>query len=205
MKKFLMALVAVSLFVPAMARAQMFTATVTGQATGFISPGDQLDGEYGGIVYAGTLDGVTPLFVTRCDYGFTWNPDTNACEGTRSYIVWQTLPLTITGASSLTDGAANTAILAVRTDTPAARYCANLAPPDVNSHGYSDWYLPAKNEMNVIYTNRVAIGGFATSNYWTSSEYDTNNPWAMRFSDGIWLYQNSKNQPIFVRCSRKGN
>jgi len=40
--------------------------------------------------------------------------------------------------------------------------------------GYTDWYLPSKDELNKLYTNRVAIGGFATSGsvatYWSSSQ-----------------------------------
>jgi hypothetical protein len=36
--------------------------------------------------------------------------------------------------------------------------------------GYSDWYLPSKNELNQLYNNKVAIGGFANSNYWSSTE-----------------------------------
>jgi len=42
---------------------------------------------------------------------------------------------------------------------------------DLVSGGYSDWSLPAQSELNMLYNNRVAIGGFTTGNYWTSSEY----------------------------------
>ena len=53
--------------------------------------------------------------------------------------------------------------------TPAQR-CEYLV-----SGGYSDWYLPSKDELNQLYINRVAIGGFANSEYnayWSSTEYD---------------------------------
>jgi hypothetical protein len=39
--------------------------------------------------------------------------------------------------------------------------------------GYSDWYLPSKDELDKLYNNRAAIGGFATSGdaaYWSSSQ-----------------------------------
>jgi len=38
--------------------------------------------------------------------------------------------------------------------------------------GYDDWFLPSKDELNILYTNRVAIGGFdlVDGAYWSSSE-----------------------------------
>jgi uncharacterized protein (TIGR02145 family) len=61
----------------------------------------------------------------------------------------------------------------------AARLCSNL-----NQGGYSDWYLPSRDELNQLYINRVAIGGFSTSNYWSSSEDTSNGVWYQDFSDG---------------------
>ena len=31
--------------------------------------------------------------------------------------------------------------------------------------GYMDWYLPSKDELNLLYQNREAVGGFATTGY----------------------------------------
>ena len=36
--------------------------------------------------------------------------------------------------------------------------------------GYSDWYLPSKNELEQLYFNRALIGGFIDDWYWSSSE-----------------------------------
>ncbi len=48
----------------------------------------------------------------------------------------------------------------------AARLCGNLV-----LGGYSDWYLPSKDELNKLYLNKVAIGGFAeNAYYWSSTE-----------------------------------
>jgi hypothetical protein len=57
----------------------------------------------------------------------------------------------------------------------AARLCANL-----NSNGFSDWYLPSKNELSAIMNNRStintalsSIGGVSldpSAVYWSSSE-----------------------------------
>jgi hypothetical protein len=44
--------------------------------------------------------------------------------------------------------------------------------------GYDDWYLPSRDELTILYQNRIAIGGFRTSTfgggfeyYWSSTEY----------------------------------
>jgi len=177
-----------------------FTATITGQATGFISPGDVMNN---GMVYVGTMDGVVPLFVNRCDYGFNWNPDADTCDGTRGGLAYQTTSVS-TGATSASDGAANTAILAARADTPAAKYCADLAPPNVNSHGYSDWYLPSTTELAFVFTHYVAIGNFITATYyWTSTEYTSNYGYMTRI--GTAATYNAKSVGYYVRCLRKGN
>ena len=43
--------------------------------------------------------------------------------------------------------------------------------------GYNDWYLPSKDELNVLIINRNTIGGWNNNNYWTSSEADSINAW----------------------------
>ena len=63
-------------------------------------------------------------------------------------------------------------------------YAAGLARAH-NGGGYNDWYLPSKDELNKLYLNRVAIGGFATAYYWSSSEYyDALDAWLQGFRDG---------------------
>ncbi|MEP6645616.1 MAG: DUF1566 domain-containing protein [Saprospiraceae bacterium] len=61
----------------------------------------------------------------------------------------------------------------------AARICYDLV-----LGSYSDWYLPSKDELNKLFINRVAIGGFANSAYWNSSEIDLNHAWGQYFVSG---------------------
>jgi hypothetical protein len=67
----------------------------------------------------------------------------------------------------------------------AMEYAGKLA-----AYGHRDWRMPSKGELNVLFQNRAAIGGFDISGslpagwYWSSTQYDDTNAWAQRFSDG---------------------
>jgi len=67
--------------------------------------------------------------------------------------------------------------------------------------GYSDWYLPSKDELNKLYINRVAIGVISNSIYWSSSEYTDYNAWYQNFLDGSQINYD-KAFPYHVRAVR---
>ena len=61
------------------------------------------------------------------------------------------------------------------------------------AQGFSDWFLPSKDELSQMYQNKAIIeasaisnGGsaFATYYYWSSSEFDFYNAWEQYFNDG---------------------
>lgn len=63
----------------------------------------------------------------------------------------------------------------------AARLCRG-----VTINGYSDWYLPSRDELNKLYLNRVAIGGFNLSGwYFSSTESTSVYAWYQDFSTGF--------------------
>jgi hypothetical protein len=78
----------------------------------------------------------------------------------------------------LGQGLANTiSIIAASGGSSLTSYAAGLAS-SYNGGGYTDWYLPSKDELNKLYQNRAAIGNFATSGiaaYWSSSQKGTFN------------------------------
>lgn len=163
-----------------------------------------------GSVYAGqTTDGNVKMFATRCDYGMTWNGA--SCTGSRTEPPWNdgnTSGYVTTGVTDDNAGAANTAAL-ITIDSDgitggtqphqAAQACA-----DLTAGGRDDWYLPAHNELYVLYTNQVAIGGFSVGPYyWTSEEYDNDGAYTLRMdgSFGTTLKSSTGARPI--RCVRK--
>lgn len=79
-------------------------------------------------------------------------------------------------------------------------YAAGLARAH-NGGGYNDWYLPSKDELNKLYLNRVAIGGFANDYYWSSSENDANNAWLQNIYN-VYQYNDTKNYNCRVRAVR---
>jgi len=66
------------------------------------------------------------------------------------------------------------------TGSYAAQLCANY-----KGGGYGDWYLPSKYELNLLFLQKTAVGGFASAWYWSSTESNNLNAWAHSFSMGI--------------------
>jgi hypothetical protein len=98
-------------------------------------------------------------------------------------IQWYNGSNTITGATGtkLGTGSANTNSIINRQG--AGNYAAKLCY-DLVLGGYSDWYLPSKDELQKLYENRFEIGGFSNYVYWSSSEYDRDSAWQEYFSSG---------------------
>ena len=76
-----------------------------------------------------------------------------------------------------------------------------------NGGGYTDWYMPSKDELNLMFLNLAGrgYGNFSPTNYWSSSDlvFDTKSyAWAQYFVDGNQYYFN-KSLPLHVRAVRK--
>ena len=87
----------------------------------------------------------------------------------------------VTGATgtAIGTGLTNTnAIIAAQGEAQTVQtdYAAGLARA-YNGGGYTDWFLPSKDELNLLYENKTAIGGFVATSYWSSTEGDINNAW----------------------------
>ena len=113
---------------------------------------------------------------------------------------WSNGSFVTTGATSITDGLANTnAIINVQGNTGAyaARICRNY-----NGGGYTDWFLPAKDQLNLMYARRNVIGGFAFQGiYWSSTEVDVSMAADQYFLNGEQI-NTTKNTVDRVRAIR---
>ena len=154
--------------------------------------------------FVNNYTGFTPTCTGATDdLGYSWaanNDDPSACYTP----VAGDLPCNVTtGATSTTNGSGNTATLALNyVDTDAARYCENMTYP---AGGYTDWYLPSKDELDlVLYAMHTAgKGNFAADTYWSSTEATAATGWSEDFSTG---WQNAgpyKTDGYGVRCVRK--
>lgn len=79
----------------------------------------------------------------------------------------------------------------------AARMCSSLT-----LNGYSDWYLPSKDELSRLYLNRNVVGGFSSGNYyWSSSESSAGTAWCQNFNRGE-ITEGNKRSRYLVRAVR---
>jgi hypothetical protein len=94
-------------------------------------------------------------------------------------------------------GAANTtAIVNECAEAPIA--AKNVDAYSVN--GFSDWYLPTKDELNLIYLQKVPLG--LSRIYMSSSEYVTIRFWQQEMSDGSQFNTFDKNSSSAIRATR---
>lgn len=165
-----------------------------------------------GSIYAGlSPDGNVPMYTTPADAPslMSWNDGSSNWEDTAMQNCESYTP---GDEDACFTGAANTSYLVNATsngDHPyqAAQYCS-----DLNSHGHDDWYLPAQDELDVIYQNQNvgALNGTIDDSfdppgyYWTSSEYSLSLAIAIQMPVGAQV-EDTKSFDYSVRCVRKGD
>ena len=115
-------------------------------------------------------------------------------------IQWYNGTAVSTGATATALGTGNANTNTIVTVQGAGSYAASLCQ-SLTLGGYSDWYLPSKLELNELYINRVAIGGFTTNYYWSSSQSSISWAWLSNFSTGAMI-TNTVGTPERVRAIR---
>jgi len=133
-------------------------------------------GPAGGFVFYVTTDGLHGLEAAPADQGA---------------VAWGCRGADIPGAqgTAIGTGRSNTEAILQGCETGIA---AALAASYVSPTGYFDWYLPSKDELNLMYQNLhlAGLGGFVhdpndAGFYWSSSEADVSRAWGQYFSDGL--------------------
>jgi len=110
---------------------------------GFIQTLPDIGDSYEGGFFAGFISATADNNPT---HGLIVAPAASGYNG-KATLQWKTSNTSTGGTASPFDGASNTAAMD-NASHPAAQYCAGLT-----INGYSDWYLPARYELDIAYEN----------------------------------------------------
>lgn len=108
-----------------------------------------------------------------------------AATADESYLpIWGCTGMSIATNTVIGNGQENTSAIVAGCGMTgiAAKICNDLV-----LNGYTDWFLPSKDELYQMYLQRTAIGGFFPVEYWSSSEVDVESGWSRAFYNGSSL------------------
>ena len=103
-------------------------------------------------------------------------------DGPTAYLSWGCVGTFIGGTSTaISTGEANTRAINAG--------CSELGIPgrmamEYEQNGFEDWYLPSRDELDLMNQNQGLIGGFANCLYWSSSEDSSSSAWYQEFNNG---------------------
>lgn len=153
-----------------------------------------------GSIYAGlSPDGNVPMYMMAANGPagtYAWGPSVDAatvanCTGA------------YTGLTCRSGKANSAALAALGASYAMATYCENLAPPDAQAHGRSDWYLPSKDEYQVLFSlGAQPANGFTNAAYYSSSENSSTATLSVNMNSGALALSN-KSFAGPVRCVRR--
>lgn len=141
----------------------------------------------GGVIFLLDSTGRHGLIADTIDIGnFTWLKKNN---------------YTITGASETAIGTGKTNTKKIiltfgKSGTYAALECTRS-----QRSGYTDWFLPSKDELNELNKQKSLIGGSFTGTYFSSSEYSNTEVWVQDFYFNGQSHSGKGNN-YFVRAIR---
>lgn len=94
------------------------------------------------------------------------------------------------------EGAKNTTAMALGCTTGAG-----VSAKKYGGGGKSDWFLPSKDELKLLYDAKSKIKGLGQGGYWSSSEVGSVVSWAVDFANGS-INMIAKSNAYFVRPVR---
>ena len=113
-------------------------------------------------------------------------PTTGTNAWTDATYVWSGNTTVAIGANAqgtaVGSGYKNTVAMVTNNNT--ANRAGTIARAYRGPNNLSDWYLPSKDELNQLYTQKTTVGGFSTVTYWSSSEDGGDSAWYQIFIIG---------------------
>lgn len=110
-----------------------------------------------------------------------------------------------TRAKSMTDGKANTELIVrhAKVNNMPDKFAACLCD-SLTIGGFTDWYLPALDELKELYINKTIVPNIRLEDYTSSTEVDGQDAWSMHFKREKPVFHYNKNDKNYnVRCIRK--
>jgi hypothetical protein len=154
------------------------------------APATILGESYCGGFYTGVIN------VSGTCYFLVIAPNATGCAQCQ----WKTTNTSTSGTGSCVNGYTNTYGPLDNATHPAGNWTATRS-----IDGFSDWYLPSRDELNIMYTNRGSMPAgetFAAVGYWSSNECSATYACLQNFSSG-GVYFGNKTTSHRVRAVRR--
>lgn len=132
-----------------------------------------------------------------------------------AFYEWGCINNAITGADGIVIGTGSQNTTDIINGCPTSDIAAKICE-ELNLNDKMDWFLPSKDELNLMWENLADsdgngdnygptdpgnLGGFLVEFYWSSSEFDSEKAWFQYFSNGQ-LVNGTKSTYFHIRAAR---